>query len=160
MDKTTALKFLKENPVFWSRLGFSYQPPRYHDDGSLIVFNPTYSEAETHADFTAAGVKIHTCILTLGWVGVDKYDYSVCDTVLEKIFIEGKADYFIPRIKLDAPIEWCKENPEEITVYHHGPRQRDEIRELVGTLKQDYLGYHAPNGYFNANGWKDNRPNV
>lgn len=160
MDKTTALKFLKENPVFWSRLGFSYQPPRYHEDGSLIVFNPTYSEAETHADFTAAGVKIHTCILTLGWVGVDKYDYSVCDTVLEKIFNEGKADYFIPRIKLDAPIEWCKENPEEITVYHHGPRQRDEIRELVGTLKQDYLGYPAPNGYFNANGWKDNRPNV
>ncbi len=160
MDKKQTLELLKTNPVFWSRLGMSYDPPLYHEDGSLIVFNPSMSEAETHASFTEAGVKIHTSVLRLGWVGVNKYDYDLCDRVLKKIFEEGRADYFIPRITLNVPVDWCRENPEELTVFHHGPRDVEEIRALVGTLRHDYLGYKSANGYYNSNGWQDTRPNV
>ena len=112
MNKNEALRLLRTKPLFWSRLGFCYDPPLYHKNGERIVFNPTYSEAKTHADFTDAGVSLHTCILDSGWVGVDTYDYTLCDRVLHDVFEVGKAEYFIPRIKLNASVDWCRENPE------------------------------------------------
>ncbi len=160
MNKNEALRLLRTKPLFWSRLGFCYDPPLYHENGERIVFNPTYSEAKTHADFTDAGVSLHTCILDSGWVGVDTYDYTLCDRVLKEVFEVGKAEYFIPRIKLNASVDWCRENPEELFVYLEGPRDVDQIRALVGTPKHDYLGYESKVGYYNANGWKDMRPNV
>ncbi len=160
MDKKSALKLIREAPLFWSRLGFCYDPPLRHESGEDIVFNPTFSEADTHRSFTENGVDIHTCILHSGWIGVDKYDYTLCDKVLHEVFERGKAKYFIPRIKLNVPVDWCRENPEEVFVYESGPRERGEIRALVGTLKHDYLGYESEVGYYNANGWQDPRPNV
>ena len=160
MHKNEALHLLRTTPLFWSRLGFCYDPPLYHENGERIVFNPTYSEAKTHADFTAAGVTLHTCILDSGWVGVDTYDYTLCDRVLHEVFEVGKATYFIPRIKLNASVDWCRENPEELFVYLEGPRDAEEIRALVGTPRHDYLGYESKVGYYNANGWQDTRPNV
>lgn len=160
MDKKEALHLLHTTPLFWSRLGFCYDPPLYHENGERIVFNPTFSEAKTHADFSDAGVQVHTCILDSGWVGDDKYDYTLCDRVLKEVFEVGKADYFVPRIKLNAPVDWCRENPGELFVYLEGPRNVEEIRALVGTPKHDYLGYESKVGYYNANGWKDTRPNM
>lgn len=161
MNKEEALKILKNNPVFWSRLGFCYDPPMADENGEPLVFTKDFSEQlRIHDDFSDCGVKIHTCILHNGWVGVDKYDYSLCDRVLESIFRSGKVQYFIPRIKLNVPIDWCRENPTEVCLYENGPRDIEEIRSLVGTLKHDYLGYNSPRGYYNANGWQDTRPNV
>lgn len=160
MNKDKALHLLRTAPLFWSRLGFCYDPPLYHENGERIVFNDTYSEAKTHADFAKAGVALHTCILDSGWVAADTYDYSLCDRVLREVFEVGKAEYFIPRIKLNASIDWCRKNPTELFVYLDGPRDTEEIRALVGTPKHDYLGYDSAVGYYNANGWKDTRPNV
>lgn len=161
MTKSEALDILRRNPVFWSRLGFCYDPPMLDENGNPLVFNSDFTyQLKIHDDFSDAGVRIHTCILHNGWIGVDKFDYSLCDRVLEAIFSSGKCDYFIPRIKLNVPVEWCKENPTEVCVYEDGPRTADEIRNLVGTLKHDYLGYDSKVGYYNANGWQDPRPNV
>ncbi len=161
MTKSEALNILRKNPVFWSRLGFCYDPPMLDEDGNPLVFNPDFSyQLKIHDDFSDAGVKIHTCILHNGWVGVDKYDYSLCDRVIESIFASGKCEYFIPRIKLNPPVEWCRENPTEVCVYEEGPRTEEEIKALVGTLKHDYIGYESQVGYYNANGWQDPRPNV
>lgn len=161
MNKKQALEYLRNNPVFWSRLGFCYDPPIAGDDGKPLVFQPDFShQLKIHDDFSDAGVKIHTCILHCGWVGVDKYDYSLCDKVLDGIFASGKTEYFIPRIKLNVPVDWCYENPEEILVYENGPRLTEDIRKLVGTEKHDWLGYDSPVGYYNAGTWKDTRPNV
>ena len=161
MKKEKALKILKENPVFWSRLGFCYDPPIADENGKPLVFQPDFSyQLKIHDDFSDAGIKIHTCILHAGWVGVDKYDYSLCDKVIEGIFKSGKTQYFIPRIKLNVPVDWCRENPSEVFVYENGPQTEEEIKALVGTLKQDYLGYESAKGYYNANGWQDTRPNV
>lgn len=161
MDKRKVLEFLRDNPVFWSRLGFCYDPPMADETGAPLVFSKNFEEQmRIHDAFSDAGVRIHTCILHSGWVGVNQYDYSLCDKVLETIFSSGKTEYFIPRIKLNVPIDWCRENPTEITVYENGPRSVEEIRSLVGTLKHDYLGYESEVGYYNANGWQDTRPNV
>ncbi len=161
MNATEALEMLKQSTLFWSRLGFCYDPPMLGEDGKPLVFNPDFDfYTKTHDAFADAGVKIHTCILHAGWTGVDTYDYSLCDRVLDAIFASGKVEYFIPRIKLNVPIDWCLENPSEVFVYYNGPRSENEIRDLVGTEKHDYLGYESKVGYYNANGWQDPRPNV
>ena len=160
MNKQQALHLLRTAPLFWSRLGICYDPPRYQENGERIVFNPTFSEAKTHADFADVGVSLHTCILDSGWVGVDTYDYTLCDRVLHDVFEIGKAEYYIPRIKLNVPLDWCRENPTELFVYEDGPCDAEEIRALVDTEKQDIIGYESPKGYYNANGWQDPRPNV
>ena len=155
------IQYLKNNPVFWSRLGFCYDPPLKNSRGEPLVFTENMDpQIEYHREFAKANVKIHTCILHLGWMGVDEYDYSLTDKVLDSVFSCGEDIYFIPRIKLNAPIDWCKENPEEVFVYYGGPKTPDEIAALVGTEKQDYFGYDAPDGYYRSGDYVDKRPNV
>ena len=156
-----ALKLLKENSVFWSKLGFCYDPPRLDADGKPIVFFENFERfAKFHKDFTAAGVKIHTSILFSGWVGVNRYDYELTDKILDAVFKDNHDIYYIPRIKLNVPLDWGKENPEDVFVYFDGPRDRESIRQLVGTEKHDFLGYDSDIGYYTAGAWKDDRPNV
>lgn len=152
---------LKKQPVFWSRLGFPYDPPLKDRDGRPLVFTENFDkQLDTHRDFVKAGVKIHTSILHLGWMGVDEYDYSLTDRVLASVFSAGEDIYYIPRIKLNVPIDWCRLHPEEVFVYEGGPQTAEEIAALVGTEKQDYLGYEAPNGYYRAGDYVDTRANV
>ncbi len=161
MEVSAAKKLLKENPVFWSRLGFCYDPPLKNEFGRPLVFTEDLGRyGKYHRSFSSIGVKIHTCILHSGWVGIDEYDYSLTDRVLDEVFRDSPDCYFIPRIKLNVPIDWCEKYPEEVFVYHGGPETADEIRALVGTLKQDYIGYEAPNGYYMAGDYVDTRPNV
>ncbi len=162
MNYEERMRLLREEMIFFSRLGFCYDPPLYDEGGFPLVFSKNYAKyARFHREFGAAGVKLHTCILHSGWVGVDQYDYALTDKVLEVLFEEGGVDYFIPRIKLNVPVDWCAENPEEVFVYYEGPRDAEDIRSLVGTLRQDYIGYSFETGYYNADGeFKDTRPNV
>lgn len=161
MDDKKTREFLKNNPVFWSRLGFCYDPPMKDADNKPLVFSKNFEKyAKLHRDFSKLGVKIHTSILHSGWVGVNEYDYSLTDKVLESVFHDNNDIYYMPRIKLNVPIEWCRENPEELFVYFEGPREKEEIRSLVGTLKHDYLGAESENGYASVGEYKDPRPNV
>ncbi len=161
MNRVEKIKFLKENPVFWSRLGFCYDPPLKNSEGKPLVFTENLDKfARFHGDFEKAGVKIQTCILHLGWMGIDEYDYSLTDRVVEAVFKNSPDSYYIPRIKLNVPVDWCRENPEEILVYYEGPRDKEEIRALVDTPKHDWLGYTAPKGYYKAGDYEDTRPNV
>lgn len=156
------LEYLKTHPVFWTRLGFCYDPPISDETGAPLVFNKDFTPYMRYQrTFADAGVKVFTSILHSGWVGVDTYDYSLADRVVEAVFRDLPEDAcYIPRIKLNPPIDWCRENPAELFVYEEGPREEEAIRALVGTLKQDILGYEAPNGYYVAEGYHDPRPNV
>ncbi len=156
------MELLRNNAVFWSKLGFCYDPPRLGKDGKPIVFFDNWDKVmKYHRDFYNAGIKLHTCILFTGWVGVDTYDYELTDRVLDSIFACGGDDLlFIPRIKLNVPIEWEKANPEELCVYYDGPRNAEEIRALIDTPKHDLLGYQSAKGYYTAGGWQDDRPNL
>ena len=123
MNRDDALKLLKNEPIFWSRLGFYIDADKNGE--KPIVFGDDYEKFQKfHYDFQDAGVTVHTCILHSGWTGVDKYDYSVTDKVLDTLLKDGKIKYFMPRIKLNVPIDWCYENPEDILVYHNGPRNK------------------------------------
>ncbi len=152
---------LKNNPVFWSRLGFCYDPPLKNESGKPLVFTENFEkQIASHKDFLQSGVRIHTCILHLGWMGVNEYDYSLTDRVVESVFSLGEDVYFIPRIKLNVPVDWCRENPEDVFVYYGGPKTPEEIRALVGTSKHDYFGYEAESGYYRSGDYVDKRPNV
>ncbi len=161
MKASDCINLLRSNSVFWSKLGFCYDPPRLDENGKPIVFFDDFDRfANHHRNFTDSGVKIHTSILFNGWVGVGKYDYELTDKVLNAVFKDNSDIYYVPRIKLNVPLDWGKKNPEDVFVYHEGPREAGKIKELVGTAKHDYLGYETPDGYYTAGGWKDNRPNV
>ncbi len=150
---------LENNSIFWSRLGFENDPPRYDDSGKLIEFGGDYDTfAAYHRKMHEQGVKFHTSILFSGWVGEDKYDYTLTDRTLDKLFAVLPDDaVYIPRVKLNAPVEWSKLHPEELCVYYGGNNDPEYIRPRVGSLEHDLLGYEAPGGYYMG---KDNRPNV
>lgn len=155
------LKLLKENSVFWSKLGYCYDPPRQDADGKVILFASDLDRfTRIQKEFTNAGIKIVSSILFTGWIGNDQYDYELTDKILDSVFQADPEVFYIPRIKLNPPIEWCRENPEEVFVYYDGPRDAEGIRDIVGTDKHDILGYDAPNGYQNTFGYIDDRPNV
>lgn len=153
---------LRTSPFFWSRLGFCYDPPRTGADGKPIVFSRDYAYyRRTHDAFRDAGVKHHTTILHSGWVGDGTYDYSLTDEVLGAL-LEGNPDLlYLPRVKLNAPMGWCKTHPRDVCVYACGPTDEAGIRALVDTPEQDILGFDAPGYAVNGgNGvYRDDRPN-
>ena len=152
-------EILRDNIIFWSRLGFGFDPVTIDENGHPALFDDTFAELKFHQDFYKKGVKLHSFILNSGWVGVDKYDYTTTDATMDAAMKIGEDVKLIPRIKLNVPVEWCKENPEEVFVYPDGPQTAEEIKALVGTSKHDYLGYEAPDGYYMAKPGL-NRPNV
>ena len=99
-------KFLKENPIFWSRLGGEWYPPLYDPQGKPYYGN-TEEENRTyqryHREFAAAGVHVHSIVLDRGWPCEGSYDYRVCDLQLRHLFEADPDGYVLPRIKLDAP---------------------------------------------------------
>ena len=143
--------FLKENPVFWSRLGGEWYPPLYDKEG-----NPYYGQSAEdialkqryHRDFAAAGVHLHSFVLDRGWPFEGKYDYTVTDQQLKQIFEADPDGYILPRIKLDAPVDWCRNHPEEVFAYMTGKGlSKEEIAALVGTPAQCYWQYQVPEWY-------------
>ncbi len=155
-------QFLKENPIFWSRLGGEWYPPLFDPDGKPY-YGYTEGQIPTlqryHRDFAAAGVHIHSIILDGGWIGEDTYDYRVTDLQLRRLFEADPAGYVLPRIKLDAPLEWCRNHPEELFVYAPGKGLgAAEIAALVGTPAQDCWQYDVPEWYENKADFEREEP--
>ena len=144
-------KFLKENPIFWSRLGGEWYPPLYDPQGKPYYGN-TEEENRTyqryHREFAAAGVHVHSIVLDRGWPCEGSYDYRVCDQQLQLLFEADPDGYVLPRIKLDAPWDWCRNHPEEVFVYTLGKGlSTEEIAALVGTSAHDCWQYKMPEWY-------------
>lgn len=156
------LHFLSQNSVFFSRLGFGYDPPKLDENGQQILFDRDFKKfIDTHREFYEAGVAVHTFILPSGWIGDGEFDYTATDEVLDAFFSALPSLYVLPRIKLNAPVSWCMAHPEDVFVYDGGPKNAKEIKAFVGGLKQDILGYDSLAGYsVNGGTFRDNRPNV
>ncbi len=133
-------KFRKES-FFWSRLGFCFDPPVMDSKGKQIIFSRDFDKyRKIHDEFRDAGIKYHTTILSSGWVGVNKFDYTLTDEILDALLRDNPNIYYMPRVKLNAPPEWCRENPEDTFVYFNGPREADKIKALACTNEQDWFG--------------------
>lgn len=131
----------RTSPFFWSRLGFCYDPPMTDDEGNQIVFSRDFAAYRRfHDAFRDAGIDCHTTILHSGWVGVDRYDYRLTDETLAAILGGNPDIYYMPRVKLNVPPDWCEANPTETFVYEKGPRTEEEIRMLVGGPRHDFFG--------------------
>ena len=103
--------FLKDNPIFWSRLGGEWYPPLF-DPAGKPYYGSTEGEIATfqryHRDFAAAGVHVHSIILDAGWRGENTFDYRVTDLQLKHLFEADPDGFVLPRIKLDVPLDWCR----------------------------------------------------
>ena len=75
------------------------------------------------------------------WCGIEQYDFSLIDKYMDALLKDYPHRYFVPRIKLEPPLDWQKAHPEELCVYWNGPTTAEEIRSMVGTSYQDMAGY-------------------
>ncbi len=154
--------FLKDNPIFWSRLGGEWYPPLF-DPAGKPYYGSTEGEIATfqryHRDFAAAGVHVHSIILDAGWRGENTFDYRVTDLQLKHLFEADPDGFVLPRIKLDAPLDWCRNHPEEVFLYARGKDlSREEIAALVGTPAQSYWQYKVPEWYEKYADWQEETP--
>ena len=139
------LEILKRDTLFWSRLGF-YKDPAPGDGKCPDLFSDTEKQIRFHRDFARAGVRVHSSILFSGWVGVDEYDYTQTDRIIEAVMSADSSILYMPRIKLNVPVSWCAVNPEEVFVYENGPQTAEEIKALVGTPEHNFTGYVPDTG--------------
>ena len=163
MTREEACRLLADAPVFWSRLGFCYDPPRAGADGKPIVFCEDFAKyRRCHDAFSAIGVNVHSSIIHSGWMGVDRYDYSLTDRTLDALLKGAPERLYIPRVKLNVPPEWCRVHPEETFVYYGGPSDPAEIAALADTPAQDWFGFESEMGYptNGGSGFVDDRPNL
>ena len=152
-------EILRNKTIFWSRLGIGIGHKALDEDGNPVIGNDTFSELKYHQDFYKRGIKLHSFILETGWIGEGVYNFTTTDKTMDAAVQIGEDAMLIPRIKLDPPYEWLKNNPEEVFVYYGGPQTPEEISALVDTPLHDQLGYDAPNGMYMGNP-KYTRPNV
>ena len=156
---------LQHNSVFYTRIGWPYDPPLLDSKGKVrMMLSDDSPEKKFHSDFYKAGIKIHSSILFSGWIAPNKFDYAATDKALDDIFASlGPDALYIPRIKLNVPPQWCAENPEDTTVYYPAALTKEEIAELANTPAHDWYGIELPKGYTTdtkKRGLKDDRPNV
>ncbi len=144
MDAKQALDILKKEGIFWSRLGFSVDPPIFDMDNNNILNEEPEVYFRYHRDMTRAGIKVHTCILSSGWVDDNKYDFKTPMAILTRLMEENPEIYFMPRIKLNPPVTWQKTHPEDICVYENGPKNAEEISALIGGEYHNIRGDGEP----------------
>ena len=140
MNTEQGLEILKKEGIFWSRLGFFKDPPEFDKEGHNILNEEPEKYFKYHRDMTKAGIKVHTCILASGWKGPGEYDFKTSIEILERLMKENPNTYFLPRIKLNPPVSWQRENPKDLFVYENGPEKAEEIAALVGSDKHNLMG--------------------
>ncbi|MEI2999850.1 MAG: hypothetical protein V8T86_02940 [Victivallis sp.] len=136
----TGWKVLASNSAFFSKLGFTYDPPRFDANGELIRFYDTERMLRYHREMFARGVKLHSSLLFSGWIGDGKFDYAETDRVLSAIASLGPGVRYLPRVKFNAPLDWGKNHPEELCVYFDGPRDREGNPESRRRSASGYSG--------------------
>lgn len=139
MDNKAALKMIEEEFIFWSKLGFGTDPPLFDEKGNHILYESLEKNKQYHKEMAETGVKIHSCTISNGWMGDNRYDFKTPLEVLETVMSANPDTYYIPRFRLNPPTEWLRNNPEAVYVYENGPRDKEEVQKLVGGEWQEYM---------------------
>ena len=89
------------------------------------------------------------------FLGYGKYDFSMVDKVLSDLSATGDEDvYVIPRVCLEPPIWWQKENPDEVARDFGGEAQR-ECFTSEKWLSDMTVALKALRDHINASKWKN-----
>lgn len=124
-------EILKNEPLFWTRIGLGANPDIRNEKGEITFINDDWSDfIEEHKAFLGMGVKIQTTVIHSGWVGENEYDYSATDKTLDTIFSLSDDVLYLPRVELNAPLEWLKSNPDEIAISSYADRNPQKIAEV------------------------------
>ena len=146
-----SVEFLRENPIFFSLLGGVGRFASQGADGNVVI-SPEVEKMAPHLrynrEFRQTGVKLYSTPLDSGWVAPDTYDYTRVDYTLKCFFDTVPDGYLLPRILADVPVEWCRQNPEEVFLYVAGKGlSRDEVRERVATAKHECNFFDLPDDH-------------
>ena len=137
-------EIIKNEPAFWSRVGFAEDPTRLDEDGKVSFYDKDWNVfIKEHKAFYDKGIKLHTFIIHNGWVGVDSYDFSAVDKTFNAMLSIGDDILLMPRIKLNPPIDWCFENLSEVALSEDADRSEEGIKALL----QKFVPYFHTNGY-------------
>ncbi len=138
------LDIIKNEPAFWSRVGFAEDPTRFDENGNISFYDKDWDIfLKEHKSFFDKGIKLHTFIIHNGWVGVNRYDFSAVDKTLEAIVSIDEGILLMPRIKLNPPIDWCFENPTEVALSEDADRSEEGIKKLL----EKFTPFFHTNGY-------------
>ena len=150
MKAKEALKLLDSELIYWSRLGWAEDPHAVNDQGEVLL----YEDIEVNMKYCRqmlgeCGIGVFCSRLPVGWTGVETYNFNTADKVLDALFAEFPNLYYIPRLTLNAPWEWQRENPDELCLYETADfKSNDEIAASVETEKQDGRGAHKEGSVF------------
>ena len=87
--------------------------------------------------------------------GYGKYDFSEIEEILEKISsVEDEEVYIIPRVCLEPPIWWQRENPDEVARDFRGEPQRESYASEKWR-KDMTVALKALIDYFDNSKWKN-----
>ncbi|MBT9132332.1 MAG: hypothetical protein DDT33_00846 [Firmicutes bacterium] len=101
------------------------------------------------------GIVLFTPQIPLGWNGPGKFDYQSVDSLIQCLLKAAPNTLLIPRLELNAPIPWQKENPEELCLYHDAPRDMDSVKNIFSISKHDPAGYQE--GQFSSQSFASER---
>lgn len=125
-------QLIASEPMILTRTGWSYHPPVLDENGELVLGYPQYDSFTGIAKrFRKAGVRINLTNLPNGWVGENRFDYRSVDRTLDELFRAVPDTFYIPRIRLDPPIDWLEHHPEEVFLFEDSPRDLCQIAEAV-----------------------------
>jgi len=117
----------------WKYLTPNITPEEYRKSFKL------YADRQLKLD--EIGSSICSVLMPWWWIGIEQYDFTQFDEFMEAL-LKGHPDrWFVPRIKLEPPLDWQRAHPEELCVYWNGPATGEEIRNLVGTPLHDTAGH-------------------
>lgn len=151
------IEYLRSNPIFWGKLGVVHDGS-VNGTETLDTYKNVDNELDTFENIYNSGIEVFSFILPSGWKGVNQFDYTVTDFVLDKLLTRLPNAYLLPRIKLNVPLSWCATYPNDVFVYSNGPKTDEEIKALVATNKHDYFGF--PNNVDGKHGDHINKDGV
>lgn len=134
LTKTQALEIMRNTP--WS---FYYGAYSKNDTERDAFFY------KNHEVIDEIGSYIRCFNLDTGFDGVDSYDYTMIDKLIETL-LDGYPDrYLVPRLQFNPRIGWIKNHPEELCVYYGGPKTKEEILARLDTPDYDEAGADGGN---------------
>ncbi len=117
-----------EKPIPAYKVSRSNGQPVIEKDGSplpagLYAYDPLDRDLDDLAgQFAAAGVKIQHFLypLMFGWHGENEYDWSLFDSMAERVLRQDPGILLLPRFLVQSPPWWDEANQDEMKVFSDG----------------------------------------